>query len=437
MSARQGLEASLAAALAALPQRPAGLLAGFSGGLDSSVLLHLLARLQVPGLRALHVHHGLQTQADTWALHCQQQCRHLGVPLIVEKVEVNAAGKGPEAAARHARHAAFARHMQPGEVLVLGHHLDDQAETFLLRALRGAGPDGLAAMRPWRAFPPGWLWRPLLETTRSQLLAEARRLGIDWVDDPSNQSLDFERNWLRQEIMPRLAQRLPQAARNLARAAHLQAQALPLLQQGDLACALPADTPYLPLAELRARPPAQAARLARQWIADRGLPPLPARGVDWLLAELASDANDRQSQLHWGGVCLRRWRDGLHPVLPYPALPDTLCLDWDGRQPLCLPNGLVWTLQGATGFDQVLQVRARQGGEKIRLPGRQHHHLLKHALQAAGIPPWQRPALPLLGTQEGTVLAFADILSAKMQGWLDTHKARLHLGFPGHGHHAR
>ena len=136
-----------------MPDPARAVLVGFSGGLDSSALLHLLARAPAPlhnGLRAIHVHHGLHPQADAWARHCQSTCEAWSIPLRVVRVEVARSGTGPEAAARAARHAAFAAELHDDEVLALAHHRDDQAETFLLRALRASGPDGLAAMRPWR-----------------------------------------------------------------------------------------------------------------------------------------------------------------------------------------------------------------------------------------------------------------------------------------------
>src|SRR5690606_16881113 len=107
-----------------------------------------------------------------------------------------------EAAARRARRAAFAAVMQAGDILATAHHLDDQAETFLLRALRASGPDGLAAMRPWRAFGPGWLWRPLLATPRAAVRAYAQARRLAWIEDPSNAHTDLDRNFLRHEVLP-------------------------------------------------------------------------------------------------------------------------------------------------------------------------------------------------------------------------------------------
>lgn len=435
---QQRLAKAISQSATLLPEPPQRLLLGYSGGLDSSVLLHLLARMPGWQLRAIHVHHGLQAQADDWAQHCQQQCQRLGVPLIIERVHVESRGDGLEAAARRARHAAFARHLEAGECLVLAHHLDDQAETFLLRVLRGAGPDGLAAMRPWRSFAPGILWRPLLAISRAQLLTCAQENGIAWIDDPSNHDARFERNWLRREIMPRLQQRQPEAARNIAQCAHLQAEAVSLLQADD-ETALETATPSATLAldKLRQLPPARATRVFRHWVRQQGLPPLPGRASRWLQTELAKPADDRQSELRWGDVRLLRWRDTLYPDPGIAPLPDDFQALWDGRSPLQLPNGLCWQLEGAAGFTVPLQVHARRGGEKIRLPGRAHHHLLKHALQQRQIAPWLRRAWPLLvDTQTGQLLAHGELHSAALEAWLEQHQARLSLYIPTQWNHA-
>ena len=208
-----------------------------SGGRDSTVLLHRLAQdpdLQRRGLGAVHVHHGLQPEADAWVAHCAAACAALDVPLQVRHVRVDATrGEGPEAAARHARREAFAAVMAPGDILATAHHLEDQAETFLLRALRASGPDGLAGMRPWRRFGPGWQWRPLLRTPRDALQAYALAHGLRWIEDPSNARTDADRNFLRHDILPRLRLRWPQADAAFARSATLSAEAADLLARQD------------------------------------------------------------------------------------------------------------------------------------------------------------------------------------------------------------
>ncbi|WP_147674782.1 tRNA lysidine(34) synthetase TilS, partial [Vulcaniibacterium tengchongense] len=245
------------------PELPAtgALVVGFSGGLDSTVLLHWLAAdpaLRARGLRALHVNHALHPAADAWQRHCVAVCERLQVPLRSVRVEVQrGAGSGLEAAAREARHAAFAAELAAGEVLVLAHHRADQAETFLLRALRASGPDGLAAMRPWRRYGAGWLWRPLLGCGRDALLAHARAHGLGWIDDPGNADPAFDRNFLRARVLPLLRERWPHADAALARAAALCGEAQALLEDGDaeaLALAASADPHCLRVGPLRALP---------------------------------------------------------------------------------------------------------------------------------------------------------------------------------------
>ena len=258
------------AALALPPpplQRP--LLVGYSGGLDSTALLHLLAREPAHrGLRAIHVHHGLQPEADAWADHCARTCAALGIGLEIVRVQVaRDTGEGLEAAARRARMAAFAQALENDGVLALAHHRDDQAETFLLRALRASGSDGLGAMRPWRRFGPGWLWRPLLDLPRQALVDYARAHGLDWIEDPSNASDDHDRNYLRRRVLSLLRARWPQADAALSQAAALQRETTALLDQGDrqaLAAARTVDPAWLDAGRLATLPAARRARALRR-----------------------------------------------------------------------------------------------------------------------------------------------------------------------------
>lgn len=414
------------------PASTAAVLVGFSGGLDSTVLLHLLAgdpAQRARGLRALHVHHGLQAGADDWAAHCEALCRQLDVPLQMVRVEVaNDSGQGPEAAARSARHAAFEQALRPGEWLALAHHLDDQAETFLLHALRGSGIDGLAAMRGWRRFAGGCLWRPLLHVPRAALLAHAERHHLRWIEDPSNARDDFDRNFLRLQVMPLLRERWPHAAAAFARSAALAAEAGDLLvdqQRDDLAACLLAGTGALSVPVLAALPPPRRAGVLRAWIRQRGLPPLPANGVRMIERQLLPADHDRQAAFRWRSAQVRRWRDQLHALALAAPWPDHWQAGWDGRAPLPLPDGGSLQLLGAPAFEQPLTVRARRGGERIVLPGRRHSHALKGLLQQAGLPPWQRQRLPLLCAGDEVLAAGDRIVSAPLQRWLDTHSAEL------------
>lgn len=412
---------------------PGAIVVGLSGGLDSSVLLDALARLpdiRRRGLRALHVHHGLHAEADRWAAHCTALCERLSVPLQVDAVVVRAVGLGREGDARAARHAAFEAHLGAGEVLALAHHLDDQAETFLLRALRASGPDGLAAMSPRRRLGAGWLWRPLLALPRARLQEHAERHGIAWIEDPANRDLDLDRNFVRHRVLPVLRERWPQAAAAFARSALLSREAGDLLDAGDaaaLAAVSTGDPAVLEAAPLGSLPPPRRARLLRRWITALGLPPLPGWALARIYAELLAARADAVAEVEWSGAVVHAWRGRLHAGQRITPIAPDLRLEWDGRTPLPLPGGgLLETLPGVA-WPEPLLVTARAGGERIRLPGRTHRHLLKHALQDAGVPPWLRRSMPLLSTLDGEVLALGDrVIGARLAAWLQERQARLH-----------
>ncbi|HEX6832985.1 MAG TPA: tRNA lysidine(34) synthetase TilS, partial [Rudaea sp.] len=214
------LIAILQRAVQTVPPGPVAV--AYSGGGDSTALLHALADSAVRerGLRALHVDHGLHPRSATWAGHCRAFAESLGVPIEILRVTVEPrAGTGPEDAARRARYAAFERALRPGEILALAHHRDDQAETVLLKLLRGAGPQGLGGMRFLRKAGAGWLWRPLLDTPRAALQAYLKDHALAWIDDPANANPDLRRNFLRHRIVPGLKPQWPNADAALAHSA--------------------------------------------------------------------------------------------------------------------------------------------------------------------------------------------------------------------------
>lgn len=410
----------------------APLLVGYSGGLDSTVLLHWLWRsAQAAGMtvRAVHVHHGLQSAADDWVLHCRQQCTALGIALAVHRVQVDPGdGQGVEGAARQARRDAFAAELRAGETLALAQHQDDQAETFLLRALRGSGVDGLASMAMDSRLDGHRLWRPLLDVPRDALLAYATAHGLAWVEDPSNSDDHADRNFLRLRVLPLLRQRWPHAAAALATSAAHCGHTRSLLDEEDaeLLAHLEVAPRVLSLELLRQVAPARAARVLRAWVRRHSAAPLPAHVLRQAQNELMVAGGDRQSQVRWQQHAIRQWRQHAY-LLPavLPALPHDWQATWDGRAPLQLPDGGQLHLLGADGFEQALQLRPRQGGERIVLPGRTHSSALKDCLQREHLAPWRRAQLPLL-FHGGQLLAAADvIIAAPLQAWLQAHDAQL------------
>jgi len=412
---------------------PTPVLVGLSGGLDSTVLLHALAQLPAQreaGLRAIHVHHGLHASADDWADHCVRLCAALGVSLRVVRVDVErGAGKGLEAAARAARYAACAAELRAGEVLATAHHLDDQAETFLLRALRASGPDGLAAMQEWRDFGGHRHWRPLLCLPRDELLVHAGVHDLRWIEDPSNADQSLDRNFLRLHVMPVLRQRWPHADAALARSAALSGDASALLGIEDaraLAMAATLDPHVLHIAPLQALPSSRLARVLRLWVSSLQLSALPGSGVHQVATELLGARADARARFVWGNACIQRWRDLLHAGMLREPLPLAWQAHWNGAEPLALPGGGTLTLQCSAMPATALIAHSRQGGERIRLPGRTHSHSLKHVLQDLGVTSWERSRLPLLSDGDGQLLAAGDLVySADFDGWLRANRARL------------
>jgi tRNA(Ile)-lysidine synthase len=433
--AHAALDAALATLDAATGGVPRRLLVGLSGGLDSTVLLHALARRGgAARLRAVHVHHGLHVDADRWTAQCQRLCDALGVELVVARIRVDRASPlGPEAAAREARYEAFAEALRPGEDLVLAHHRDDQAETVLLRLLRASGSAGAAGMRASRGFHGARLLRPLLGLPRSQLLAYAQRHALAWCEDPSNAREDADRNFLRLRVLPLLRERWPQADAAIAGSAARLADDADLLQEAVEARLqeLGGGDDWLPVEGLRALAPAWRAQVLRMWARRQGLPPLPGTAPERIAADVLDAAHDRAACYRWRGVELRRWGDRLYARPRADEPSDWPAVGWDGRQPLVLADGGVLDIDPAPveDFDRAFgqfTVAPRRGGERIRLPGRQHAHALKDCLREAALKPWERARLPLLFAADGELLAAADVLvSARLRNWLDGHGARL------------
>jgi tRNA(Ile)-lysidine synthase len=429
----------------------------YSGGLDSHVLLHALTQLHknksFPGgvkLRAIHIHHGLHPEADSWAMHCQQVCSVLGVSSEVSRVRVRTGTReSVEANARTARYEAITQLIAPNDVVLTAQHADDQAETLLLQLLRGAGVAGLAAMPPVSRLGQGWLVRPLLAYTRSQLYDYARQANLQWIEDSSNVDTRFDRNFLRHEIIPLLLQRWPSLSNTLSRAARHQAEADELVQTlaaEDLRCVHNEVNPSflerrgffdkensfqrvgpLFIPALSRLSLARQRNVLRFWIKHLGLPLPSTVQLQHILSDMLTAREDRQPMVHWHGGEVRRYRNQLFAMPNLPPIPDSShTLSWTLPQSRRLPLGelTVNEVQGrglALPAGTELQVRFRQGGEIFRWRG--HRRVVKKLLQAAQLPPWQRPFIPLIYL-DNTLVALGNIgiadgfvASDQQMGW--------------------
>lgn len=384
----------------------------YSGGRDSSVLLHALAALRpfFPAdleLRAMHVDHGLSPRSGEWSRHCESACIALGMSCQVLCVNAKPqSGESPEAAARHARYQAIATFIEAGDVLLTAHHQDDQAETLLLQLLRGAGPHGLAAMPAHAPFSRGLIVRPLLNITHDAVVDYADQHGLVWVEDHSNFDTGFERNYLRHDIMPHLRRRWPAAATTLSRAAAHAAEAADLLDalaDADLQ-QVRVESDVLSVTRLLALDAARQRNVLRRWFKRLDLPAPATVHTQHIQSDILHAAQDSVPCVHWAGAEVRRYRDSIYAMRPLAAHDASTILTWDMSSPLALPgiSTLTALVSMGAGIKAALcqtshvTVRFRQGGERCRPAGRGHSHALKNLFQEQGIPSWQRDRLPLI-----------------------------------------
>ncbi len=430
MSAKHSIidYSTLDATLAGLRGAPRWYVA-FSGGVDSTALLHLvqqwtLAHPGGPPVTALHVHHGLQAQADHWQRHCDQFCRALGLPLISRRANVQSTGRGTEAAARQVRYAVFEEILEADEVLFLGHHLDDQVETFFLRLMRGAGVHGLAAMprRPPRG--KGVLLRPLLALTREQLESYAINQGLQWVADPSNADTSLDRNFLRANVLPLMASRWPGYRQTVERASVNMAATVGALESAlpkPATCHSVVGDPGVELALLLGATEEAAAIGLRRWLQQsHRLAPDQAPLAEFL-RQLRDSARERNPRLDCGKYVLQRYRDAAY-LLPEspdpPALRPIMLLPGESRD---VPGVGRVTLERTTGAglllaaDEPVRLDWRRGGEHCRPQGR-HSGSLKKLLQEAAVPPWWRDRLPLLYLED-ELLAVGGLWLCQSSRW--------------------
>lgn len=404
------------------------LLVGFSGGLDSTVLLHRLKlwRDREPDvqLRAMHIHHGLSPHADEWVVHCEALCATWDIPLRVERVTLQDEGLGVEAQARKARYAAFASALRPGEALVTAQHLDDQCETFLLALKRGSGPAGLSAMPERADFAGAQLIRPLLSETRASLEDWAREHRLSWIEDESNQDDSYDRNFLRLRVIPLLTERWGHFTEATARSAMLCAEQEILLDEllSEELAELISPEGALAIAPLEAMSAVRRAAVLRRWLASRHAS-MPSRAMlNRLWDEVAQAREDATPSVYLNGFEVRRYQGRLWWIKSRPSLSD-IVLSWPSvEDALLLPHGAGSVFLENTGHvrlpkaNEPVTVRFKAGG-MLHIVGRNGGRKLKKIWQECQVPPWRRDATPLLFYGE-TLIAAAGVFVTE-EGWAE------------------
>lgn len=410
----------------------------YSGGVDSHVLLEALAEarnfnssLQIS---AIHINHGIHKNSAAWAEHCQKICAALKIPCHVESIDMQAflartqmeQKKKPslETAARHLRYEALERLVPAGAALLTAHHANDQAETLLLQLLRGSGPKGLAAIPARSMLGNAELLRPMLAFSRQEILEAAKARALQWIEDESNLDLSFERNYLRQKIIPELKLKWPGMLKTLRRAAancyethqlaeSLAAQDYEMVQESQVAHAAHAlpvildGTKFSTLSTIRQR------NVLRYWLEQLGLPMPPRIKLEEIQRTLLPAARDASPLVTWSGAEIRRYQNRLYAMQPLPPHDATQIFSWhitNTTTSFTLPNGLgILRASFSALAPKIITIRFRQGGERFRPRGSEHSHSLKNLMQEWGIPPWLRDRVPLIyiGNQLAVVVNYA------------------------------
>jgi len=394
----------------------------YSGGLDSHVLLHVLASIKneiKPKLVAVHINHGISNSAELWEKHCRKTCEDYVVEFQVFSVNLShKSDKGMEAFAREKRYEVLEKLIHDHDLLITAHHMDDQVETILLQLMRGSGPDGLVGMPQAREFSKGILLRPLLDYSREEIHKYALSESLSWVEDESNKSNKYDRNYLRNKIIPELLTRWPGALKTVQRASKHQAEARSLINEisrSDLDVVCESKYIKIDLSRFDNLSGIRKKNVLRAWIKKNKLEMPDAQIIEKIIAEVIHANTDRNPCVKWKGAEVRRYRDYLYIMKSLPAHDVEMARTWNLEETLDLTSGYLNAVSGkGNGIkknmlsNNIVEIRYRQGGEQIKPSGRVETHELKKMFQEQGVLPWLRDRIPLV-FYENELIAVADL----------------------------
>ena len=348
-----------------------------SGGIDSVVLLHFLNSHYPGNIRAIHINHNLSEYSKDWSLFCKELCQKQDIAF--KSIDINVINSSNiEENARKKRYLSLKSELSKNEILCTAHHQEDQSETFLLQLFRGSGVAGLASMPKMKNFADAFLYRPFLNISKQLIIDYATKYNLDWVDDDSNNNLNFKRNLLRLQLIPKLESGFDGVIKNISRSAYHQSEALKLMH--DLAeidiekfnLVINHRVQVLPLTQLPSR---RIANVLRYYIAQSGFL-MPSNKVLTELISVLTAKDDAQVILKWHLYEVRRYDNELYFFDGEPERSNENC-------------PLFNKLKDQTNFT----IRFRQDGQRVRLKGKKHSSSLKKILQSANIPPWERDKL--------------------------------------------
>ncbi|CAM8434365.1 MesJ tRNA(Ile)-lysidine synthase MesJ [Candidatus Methylopumilus universalis] len=381
-----------------------------SGGVDSVVLLHLLHQLQNRQnftLKASHVHHGLSKNADKWVKFCEKLCTKLSVPLDVHYIKLpQKKSLGIEGEARQLRYEKLLQ--SKTDLVVLAHHEDDQAETFLLQLIRGAGVKGLSSMAHFDDSRR--LWRPLLNASRTDIETYAKKHKLKWIEDESNQNINFDRNFIRSNVLPILKNRFNHIIKVISRSSSHLAEAQNLLDdlaKIDLKSYLKSNNykNKLQVKTLDELSNSRAKNLLRYWL-EINNQMMPSRDLlDELLRQVLTAKKDATIKIQLSKEFeIRRYQDEIYIVTKNHKNLKNYEIIWAGESEILLPNGSQLNFKKVKGRgisfkllnDQKLKIRNRQGGEFFKPDFKRPTKKIKQLLQESDLPPWEREFFPII-----------------------------------------
>jgi tRNA(Ile)-lysidine synthase len=429
-----------------------------SGGMDSVALAYFCLpylRLHTNDIHVIHINHGLSPNAEAWSEFCQDFCDQLGIVCHLEKVRVCSEGKGLEAAARKARYEVFSRYLSEGDVLLQGHHLNDQAETVLMRVFKGLGPEALKGIPQIRRLSHGYLYRPWLEIPRELIASSVKTFGLVWVDDESNLDVRFERNYLRHDVLPILSQRRPNILNDLGRTARKSKESVDFIQEWceaskhEFLSTTYSQSQSVNLSHLAKYSELQKKFILRFWFDLLGVAHPSDSSFQRIFDELLVLKAHSQAEVCWNGYVVRVFDNTLFclpralvnelsldefvPIdislaelksqtcleLPFGKLTLTLLKDDSAHSELLsekkTPDTNVYelTCNIPETFTE-LTIRFRQGGEKIYLH-QGHSASLKKLYQSNKVLPWLRDKLPLIFSKEALLCSLAGFIAGPCQ----------------------
>ncbi|WP_422667568.1 tRNA lysidine(34) synthetase TilS [Buchnera aphidicola] len=384
-------------------------LIAYSGGLDSTVLLHQLFLIQknnIPDMkiRAIHINHNLSPFSNHWLKHCQNKCKKYKIPLIIENIQINTTKNNLEERLRIKRYQIFYKNLLNDEILLTGHHLNDQCETLFLSLKRASGPTGLASMSIESMFGKKKIIRPLLEKNRNELKNWALYHKLKWIEDESNIDIFYDRNFIRHKIIPILEKRWPYFLKNCAHTANICRQETTVLNQflkEDIQQYLTLDQ-SLKIKSFKHINPIKCHLIIRYWISLYIIKIPSYKIISSIYQQMIHGRIDSNPKIIINNNEIRRYKNIIYLIKTSISVKKIILFWHNTKKYLILPNKLGYLKQNYQGLsvpapkkNELINIRFQYEG-KILIIGRNKRRKLKKIWQEKNIPPWIRNQIPLL-----------------------------------------